>query len=113
MKLDFIYKTYEEVEIGDQVISEEVLVCEGDLLKAVQGTVAFKGTLIEIGEKYGKGILDPFEPEDFLLEEYSWVVISPMEEQDPMDKGSGPIVYNYNCDPCGVVAIKKINYVEE
>ena len=109
MKVEVIYKTYEEVKIGDTVISEEAFL-GADFENLIQGTVAGKGTPEELKEEFGDDIFDDAydgEDDEEAINAYNWVMVSTPDTSAFCDDG-GLILFNYNGDPSGVVVIKEI-----
>lgn len=83
-------KPFNEVQVGDMAYNAENV-------NEKEGVVKFKGTTAEIKASRYAVLLevepDSDEFEEYYPEDYNWVVI-------------GGVVFNYDCDPCGVVCFE-------
>lgn len=95
-----IIKTFEEVKIGDKAYENPFA---GGQWANLEGMVIWKGDHNSLMHSAHKFLWDDDEetPEEVL--DYNWVVVS-MEDEIPHFETL--TLFNYDCDPCGVVCYK-------
>lgn len=85
-------KTFEEVEIGD--------VCIGCDIPDIEGTIVWKGTHEQLKLSPFRILLEDIDDvaEDLSELDYDWVIVETPDY--------GHMLFNYDCDPSGVIVLK-------